>query len=40
MTDEDDTQMDEILERRVLPPSLQELTEFQTSVSDMFARFQ
>jgi hypothetical protein len=32
--------MDDILERRAPPPSLRELTDFQTSVSDMFGRFQ
>jgi hypothetical protein len=39
-TDEDDVVMDDILERRAPPPSLRELTNFQTSVIDMFGRFQ
>jgi hypothetical protein len=36
--DSTDEEMGDIIERRVLPPTLQELTEFQTNVSDMFQR--
>jgi hypothetical protein len=32
--------MDDILERRAPPPSLRELSDFQTTMSDMFGRFQ
>jgi hypothetical protein len=32
--------IDDILERRAPPPSLREPSDFQTSVSDMFGRFQ
>jgi hypothetical protein len=39
-TDEDDEVMDDILERRAPLPSLRELSDFQTTMSDMFGRFQ
>jgi hypothetical protein len=39
-TDEDDEVMDDILKRRAPPPSLHELSDFQTTMSDMFGRFQ
>jgi hypothetical protein len=32
--------MDDILERGAPPPSLRELSDFQTTMSDMFGRFQ
>jgi hypothetical protein len=32
--------MDDILEWREPPPTLRELTDFQTSISDLFGRFQ
>jgi hypothetical protein len=38
--DKDDAVMDDILDRREPPPTLRELTDFQTSISDMFGRFQ
>jgi hypothetical protein len=39
-TDEDDEVMDDMLERRTPPPWLRELSDFQTTMSDMFGRFQ